>query len=111
MSESPRYLLVSCTLDGSRLAEFRHSVGHARPLFAAHGGRPAGQYATDSVLVGAGETTHVIVMAFPSEAAIRAVFDDPAYQALIPARTAAFPRLEILIARDFDPRPLMAVPS
>lgn len=108
MSDSPRYMLVTCTLDTSKLADFKHYVSHARPIFAANGGKPVGQFATEATLFGDAETTHVIVMAFPSAQAIHAVFADPAYQALIPARTAAFPRLQILISSDFDPSSLMA---
>lgn len=111
MSSSPRYMMVICTLDASKAADFRHYVSHARPIFAANGGKPVGQYETEAVLFGDTETTHLIVMEFPSEAAIRAVFADPAYQALVPARSAAFPRLQILIGKDFDPRALMGVMS
>jgi uncharacterized protein (DUF1330 family) len=113
MANSPHYMMVLCGIDPSKTAEFTHYVTHARPIFGANGGRPVGQYATEATIVGDGvgdgETTHVIVMEFPSEEAIRAVFADPAYQALIPARAAAFPRLQILISKDFDPRSMLAV--
>lgn len=109
MSESPRYMVVVCSFDPAKPDDFKHYVSHARPIFAANGGRPVGQYATEATLVGDGQTAFVIVMAFPSEAAIRAVFADPAYQALIPARTAVFPQLQILICKDFDPSALLAV--
>lgn len=107
MANSPHYMIVICGIDPSKTADFTHYVTHARPIFGANGGRPVGQYATEATVVGDGETTHVIVMEFPSEEAIRAVFADPAYQALIPARTAAFPRLQILISKDFDPRSML----
>ncbi len=107
MSSPTRYMIVICTVDSDRSAKFSHYVRHARPLFGAYGGRPVGQYAIDDVLVGEGHDTVVIVMEFPSADAIRGMLADPAYQALIPARTAAFPRLQILIARDFDPTALL----
>lgn len=111
MSSPTRYMIVICTVDPTRSAEFTDYVSHARPLFGAYGGRPVGQYAVEDVMVGEGLDTVVIVMEYPSGDAIRAVLADPAYQALIPARTAAFPRLQILIASDLDPTALLAAAS
>lgn len=108
MSASPHQMIVICTLDPSKASEFKHYVTHARPIFSEYGGRPVGQYATVASVHGESETTHLVVMEFPSAEAIHSVFADPAYQALVPARTAAFPRLQILIAKDFDPATLMA---
>ena len=110
MSTATRYMLVICTFDPAQLEAFTHYATHARPIFGANGGRPVGQYAAESTVVGDTPVTHVIVMEFPSADAIGAVFADPAYQALVPARTAAFPNLQILIMADFDPRSL-SIPS
>lgn len=109
MKPAPHYMIVICALDSSKAAEFTHYVTHARPIFGANSGRPVGQYETQATVFGKDEATHVIVMEFPSEQAIRAVFDDPAYQALIPARTAAFPSLQILISTAFDPSAMLVV--
>ncbi len=55
----------------------------------------------------AGETTHVIIIEFPSTEAIRNVFKDPAYIELVPSRAEAFPVLDILISENFDPAALL----
>lgn len=108
MSSSRSYMIVIGTVDATKSAEFAHYVSHARPLFGAYGGRPVGQYAIDDVVFGEGGDDFVIVMEYPTSDAIRGVLADPAYQALIPARTAAFPQLQILIASDLDPTALLA---
>jgi uncharacterized protein (DUF1330 family) len=111
MSAERAYMLVTCKIDAAQAGAFKQYVGNARPLFAAYGGKPAGQYAVASTLVGSADTTHVIVMEFPSADAIRACLADPAYVALIPFRSLAFPTLHIAIAADFDPMPLIQAGS
>lgn len=111
MSTERAYMLVTCKIDPTQAAAFKQYVGNARPLFAAYGGKPAGQYAIAATLAGSADTTHVIVMEFPSADAIRTCLTDPAYVALIPFRTLAFPTLHIAIATDFDPMPLLQAAS
>ena len=48
--------------------------------------------------IGESQTTHVIIMEFPSVAAVQGVFKDSKYIELIPSRTKAFPVLDILIS-------------
>jgi uncharacterized protein (DUF1330 family) len=103
MSDSSSYMIVTCRMDPNQKQHFGHYVTNARPIFARFGGRPAGQYAIAEKVVGSGDTTHVLVMTFPSADAIKGVMADPEYQALIPARTQAFPTLDIMIATDFAP--------
>lgn len=107
MSDARAFMLVTCKIDTTQAAAFKQYVSHARPLFAKYGGKPAGQYAVESTLVGSADTTHVIAMEFPSADAIRTCLSDPDYVALIPFRSAAFPSLHIAIAKDFDPMPLI----
>jgi uncharacterized protein (DUF1330 family) len=106
MSEATAQMIVTCRIDPSNKAALVHYITHARPLFAQYGGRPSGQYVVQSSITGSSDTTHIIVMEFPSADAIRAVMADEAYQALIPARTLAFPTLDILIAAPFEPASL-----
>ncbi len=51
--------------------------------------------------------THVIIMEFPSKDAIRDVFKDPDYLALVPSRTNAFPVLDIMISEELNPAALL----
>jgi uncharacterized protein (DUF1330 family) len=46
-------------------------------------------------------------MEFPSKDAIRDVFKDPDYLALVPSRTNAFPVLDIMISEEFNPAALL----
>ncbi|MFT5586390.1 MAG: hypothetical protein ACI9VR_003988 [Cognaticolwellia sp.] len=108
MDSPAAFMIVTCKIDPSQKQDFKHYVSNARPIFGAHGGTPVGQYAVAERVVGQSQTTHVIIMAFPSQDAIRSVFADPAYTALIPNRTRAFPVLDIHIAEDFNPATLLA---
>jgi uncharacterized protein (DUF1330 family) len=107
MTESKGYMIVSAKIDATQRQELKHYISNARPIFQEYGGRPIGQYQVMESPVGESQSTHVIVMEFPSTDAVRRVFKDEKYTALVPARTAAFPVLEIMIAEDFNPMSLL----
>lgn len=107
MSDSTGFMIVTCKIDPAKKEDFVHYVKHARPIFGKHGGSPLGQYAVVETETGESQTTHVIIMKFPSTDAIRDVFKDPEYVELVPARTSAFPVLDILISEEFEPAVMM----
>ncbi len=107
MADEKGFMIVTCKIDPSKKEDFKHYVQNARPIFGKHGGRPVGQYAVAETEIGESQTTHVIIMEFPSKDAIRNVFKDPDYLALIPSRTKAFPVLDIMISEEFEPAALL----
>ncbi len=107
MADSKGFMIVTCKIDGSKKEELMHYLKNARPIFGKYGGRPLGQYAVAETETGDSQTTHVIIMEFPSTHAVRQVFKDPQYIELVPSRTAAFPVLDILISEEFNPADLM----
>ena len=107
MTDEKAFMIVTCKIDPTKKEDFKHYAQNARPIFGKHGGKPVGQYAVAETEVGECQTTHVVVMEFPSKDAIRNVFNDPDYVALVPSRTNAFPVLDILIAEEFNPAALL----
>ena len=73
-------------------------VGVAGPLLFGAGGVPSGQYKRVSHIVGEDGPEQILVMEFPDEDTIRAVFDSPEYSAAIPDRDAAFEHLSVIVA-------------
>ena len=107
MTDEKSFMIVTCKIDLSKKEDFKHYAQNARPIMGKHGGRPVGQYQVAETEVGESQTTHVIIVEFPSKDAIRNVFKDPDYLALIPSRTNAFPVLDIMISEEFDPAALL----
>jgi uncharacterized protein (DUF1330 family) len=100
-------MIVTCKIDLSKKTELKHYLLNARPVFEAHGGKPLGQYAVAESGAGECGTTHVIIMEFPSTEAIHDMLAGAEYVKLIPARTLAFPQLNILISTAFNPAALL----
>lgn len=69
----------------------------AGPLFESLGGSPPKRMKVSEVVSGDG-TAIVLVQEFPDREALSAMFASAAYQALIPARSRGFERIEIWIA-------------
>ena len=67
----------------------------ARPLIAKHGGQVIVRGTGLGVLVGPRKWQIAIILRFPTEAAAEAWHNDPAYQRIIPLRSAGYSELEI----------------
>lgn len=107
MADSSAFMIVAAQTDLSQKEALKHYLMNARPIFKGHGGRPVGQYAIADAVVGETHATHFIVMEFPSKEAIKAVFEDPNYVELVPSRTKAFPKLDIIVAETFEAADLL----
>jgi uncharacterized protein (DUF1330 family) len=103
MTDEKGFMIVTCKIDPAKKDDFKQYVQNARPIFVKHGGRPIGQYAVAEIEIVDSQTTHMIIMEFPSKAAIPSVVSDPDYIELVPSRTNAFPVLDIMISEEFNP--------
>lgn len=65
------------------------------PLMQAAGARLVSRHSVSRVLAGEGTIRHVSPVSYPSEQAVRLVFDSPAYRALDQIREAAFSCYEV----------------
>ena len=70
----------------------------ALPIMVAAGGTFTGQFGRIDNLVG-DDGPHVVgIMEFAEEAAVRAAFESPEYQAVVPHRDKAFERFNVILA-------------
>jgi len=54
MTDSKAFMIVTCKVDQTQKEDLKHYLRNARPIFAAHGGRPVGQYAVAEKEIGEG---------------------------------------------------------
>lgn len=107
MPDAKGFLIVTCKIDPRKKGDLKHYLAGAGPIFAQHDGHAVGQWAVAETNTGESQTTHIIIMEFPSQNAIRGALEDPKYIELIPSRTQAFPVLDIMIAEAFEPASLL----
>lgn len=74
------------------LAVYLDTVG---PLMQAAGARLVSRHAVARCLAGDSPAQFVSVMHYPSEAAVRQVFESPAYLALAQVKQSAFSRYDV----------------
>ena len=65
------------------------------PLMEAAGARLVSRHAVARTLAGDGTARFVSMVSYPSEAAVRAVFESPAYLALASVKAAAFSHYDV----------------
>ncbi|AZL60274.1 DUF1330 domain-containing protein [Tabrizicola piscis] len=65
------------------------------PLMESAGARLVSRHAVARVLAGDGPARYVSLVSYPSEAAVREVFESPAYLALSSVKAAAFSHYEV----------------
>jgi uncharacterized protein (DUF1330 family) len=70
----------------------------AVPIMVAAGGTFTGQYGRIDDLVGDDGPQVVGIMEFADEAAVRAAFKSPEYEAVVPHRDKAFERFNVILA-------------
>ena len=70
----------------------------AVPIMVKAGGTFTGRYGRIDDLVGDDGPQVVGIMEFADETAVRAAFDSPEYQAVVPHRDKAFERFNVILA-------------
>ncbi|NBZ87560.1 DUF1330 domain-containing protein [Stagnihabitans tardus] len=71
-----------------------------QPLLEAAGGRIIKRFRLTDPVVGQMPSQTVVIVEYPSRAAVAQVFDSPEYQAIIPIRDIAFPTYRISIVEE-----------
>ena len=67
------------------------------PLIQAAGGSPRGRLRIDETVVGAPRKGRLLLVDFPTAAAIQGLFESEEYASLIATRDRAFERFEVLL--------------
>lgn len=79
------------------LAEYLRVTG---PLLERAGARIVNRFAINEMVVGAAPAQSVLMVRYPSRAAVDMVFDSPEYKSIIPVRDRAFLTYKISIVTD-----------
>lgn len=74
------------------------------PLLEKVGAKVESNFTINEVVVGHRPAKMVIIVNYPSRAAVEAVFNSPEYQALIPTRDLAFTEYSVTVASEVPER-------
>ena len=91
------YLVVVAAPNPDAQADLQAYQAGSGPIFARHGGRPTAQLPVSGQPIGNTSAAFVAVLEFPSTDAAEAVFEDPDYQALVPARDRGLAVLNVYV--------------
>ena len=91
------YLVVVAAPNPDATADLLAYQAGSGPIFARHGGRSGAQLPVSGRPIGNTPATFVAVVEFPSAEAAEAVFEDPDYKALIPARDRGLSTLNVYV--------------
>ena len=80
------YLVIAAAPNPDNMADLQAYQAGSGPIFAKHGARPVAQLPITGHPVGDTPAAFIAVLEFDSAEAIDAVFADPDYQELLPAR-------------------------
>jgi len=98
--EQPVFLLVEATPEPEQHDALQYYQNCVAMATRAHGGVSVASYDVEMALDSACHPNRFAVISFPSRDAIRALFEDPAYQALIPTRDQAFRHIRYFVVNE-----------
>ncbi len=90
-------LIATAIPNPDNMAEMKTYLEKASPLLAGLGGEPPNRMKVSDVIAGDAAAL-VMVMNFPSRAALVSVFESAEYQALIPGRDRGFKSFNLWVA-------------
>lgn len=90
-------LLAFVTINEDQPAALASYLAATGPLLEKAGGKIVQRVAIDEVVVGNVLAKTMIVVEYPTRAAVSAVFDSDAYRAIVPLRDKAFRDYHVLI--------------
>jgi len=98
--EQPVFLLEEAAPDPAQPEALRYYRNCAEMATRAYGGIPIASYDVEIALDSAAHPSRFAVISFPNRQAIRALFEDPAYQALIPHRDKAYHHIRYFVVNE-----------
>ena len=91
------YLVIAAAPNPEHMADLQAYQAGSGPIFAKHGARPVTQLPVTAQPVGDTPAAFVAVLEFDSAEAVEAVFADPDYQELVPARDRGLAALNVYV--------------
>mgnify|MGYP000265027438 CR=1 FL=1 len=98
--EQPVFLMVEATPNPEQQEALQTYLGQAPEITRSHGGVPVATYNVEKALDEQEKPSIFAVFSFPARKSIDALFSDPEYQALIPARDLAFNHLRYFVVNE-----------
>ena len=96
----PVFLMIEATPNPSEKEALQAYLTQAPTVTKEHGGVPVATYDVESAFDDGDKPAVFVVMSFPSRDAIKALFSDPAYEALIPMRDRGFSHIRYFIVNE-----------
>lgn len=96
----PVFLIVEATPNPAEKEALQSYLSKAPLVTKEYGGVPVATYDIDTVLDGGDKPAVCAVISFPNRDAIKGLFNDPAYEALIPERDLGFSHLRYFIGSE-----------
>ncbi len=96
----PVFLLIEATQNPEQKEALQSYLSKAPAITKSHGAVPVASYDVESVLDQGDKPGLFAVISFPNRDAITALFDDPAYKALIPERDLGFNSIRYFITNE-----------
>jgi len=97
----PVFLMVEATLNPNETDALTSYLSQAPAIITKkHGGVPVATYDVQSVMDDDEKAAVFAVISFPTQAAITALFSDPAYVALLPERDRGFSHLRYYVVNE-----------
>lgn len=96
----PVFLLIEATPNPIEKDAMQSYLTKASVVTKEHGGVPVATYDVETVLDDDDKPAVFAVISFPSREAIKNLFNDPAYKALIPMRDLGFSSVRYFIVNE-----------
>jgi len=96
----PVFLMVEATPNPNETDALTSYLSQAPAITKQHGGVPVATYDVQSVMDDDEKAAVFAVISFPTQAAITALFSDPAYVALLPERDRGFSHLRYYVVNE-----------
>ncbi len=97
---TPVFLMIEATPNPQALQDMTSYLSRAPAITKGHGGVPVASYDVQSVMDKKDKPSVFAVVSFPSNEAITALFNDPAYLALVPERDRGFSHLRYYVVNE-----------
>jgi len=92
-------LIVTATFNSDNMVAAQRYMQAAVPMLVEGGGEILRRVKVDRSIVGSAAYEACLVVSFPDEAAVEAIFGSADYAALVEDRDAGFVRMDIVLAR------------
>jgi len=96
----PVFLMIEATPNPNEKEALQSYLSQAPVVTKEYGGVPIATYDVETAIDHGEKPGVFVVMSFPSRDAIKSLFSDPAYEALIPLRDLGFSQIRYFIVNE-----------